>query len=67
MFAQYLFLARVQFIPKERITHPRDAMAACHDYIRIRCSFLFRETQDGADARRLEEQLTRELSPELNP
>jgi predicted GIY-YIG superfamily endonuclease len=29
MFAQYLFLARVQFIPKERITHPRDAKAAC--------------------------------------
>ena len=24
MFAQYLFLARVQFMPKKRITHPRD-------------------------------------------
>ena len=34
MFAQYLFLARVQFIPEERITHPRAAKAACHDYIR---------------------------------
>ena len=30
MFAQYLFLARVQFIPDERITHPRAAKEACH-------------------------------------
>ena len=33
MFAQSLFLARVQFIGDERITHPRDAKAACRDYI----------------------------------
>ena len=39
MFAQYLFLARVQFLPEERITHPREAKAACQDYIRERCSF----------------------------
>src|SRR5215813_4144330 len=33
MFAQYLFLARVQFVGAERITHPRNAKAACRDYI----------------------------------
>lgn len=38
MFAQYLFLAKVQFIPKKLITHPREAKAACQEYIRHRCS-----------------------------
>lgn len=28
MFAQYLFLARVQFLPENRIAHPRDAKSA---------------------------------------
>ncbi len=27
MFAQYLFLARVQFLPEERVTHPREGKA----------------------------------------
>lgn len=67
MFAQYLFLARVQFIPKERITHPRNAKAACYEYITERCSFRYAATQDGAEARELENRLKAELSPALNP
>ena len=67
MFAQYLFLARVQFIPEERITHPRDAKAACHAYIVERCSFRYRPTRDGAQARELEAQLKVDLRPALNP
>ena len=67
MFAQYLFLARVQFIPTERITHPRDAKAACHEYIVDRCSFRYATTADGAEGRKLEERLKRELRPSLNP
>jgi predicted GIY-YIG superfamily endonuclease len=38
MFAQYLFLARVQFVGAERINHPRNAKAACRDYIAQRCT-----------------------------
>jgi excinuclease UvrABC nuclease subunit len=34
MFAQYLFLARVQFLKETRIAHPREAKAACQAYIR---------------------------------
>ena len=45
MFAQYLFLARVQFIPRERITHPRDAKAACHRYIVEALTPLYVKTQ----------------------
>jgi hypothetical protein len=67
MFAQYLFLARVQFVPEERITHPRDAKAACHKYIMERCSFRFIQTVDGAEARALENQLKVTLRPVLNP
>jgi predicted GIY-YIG superfamily endonuclease len=33
MFAQYLFLSRVQFVAAERVTHPRDAKVACRAYI----------------------------------
>ena len=66
MFAQYLFLARVQFIPEERITHPRDAKAACHQYITERCSFRYVTTTDGAAARALEDRLKVELAPALN-
>src|SRR5262245_28188096 len=40
-FAQYLFLARVQFLSEERITHPRAAKAACRAYILERCSFRY--------------------------
>ena len=67
MFAQYLFLARVQFIPEERITHPREAKAACHAYIAERCSFRFYATEDGTAARALEDALKAELRPVLNP
>ena len=67
MFAQYLFLARVQFIPTERITHPRDAKQACHDYIVERCSFRYLATNDADQARQLEKELKAKLKPTLNP
>lgn len=51
MFAQYLFLARVQFTSRERIAHPRDAKSACRDYIRERCAFRYSVTGDSAEAR----------------
>src|SRR6478672_7807287 len=34
MFAQYLFLSRVQFLSGDRIIHPSAAKVACRDYIR---------------------------------
>ena len=67
MFAQYLFLARVQFASSKRITHPRDAKAACHKYIVQRCSFRYLVTDDAAQAREVEARLKTELKPELNP
>ena len=67
MFAQYLFLARVQFSSRNRITHPRDAKAACHRYIVDRCSFRYRVAGDGRQARQLETELKSELRPTLNP
>jgi hypothetical protein len=67
MFAQYLFLARVQFVPEERIRHPREAKAACQTYVCERCSFRYLATADGAEARELERQLKVELAPALNP
>ena len=67
MFAQYLFLARVQFLGGERICHPRAAQSACRSYIRERCAFRFVQADDGAEARLLEQQLKRELKPVLNP
>jgi hypothetical protein len=49
MFAQYLFLARVQFLGQDRINHPRDAKQACRDYISGRCAFRYATTpQDAA-------------------
>ena len=66
MFAQYLFLARVQFLYDERITHPRDVKAACHEYIMSRCSFRYVTANDGAVARALEQQLKSDLRPALN-
>lgn len=66
MFAQYLFLARVQFETEERITHPRTAKAACQKYIRDRCSFRFVTSPSGAEARELENQLKQDLRPALN-
>ena len=67
MFAQYLFLARVQFIPDKRITHPREAKAACKAYIRERCSVQFEVTVGGKQARALEAELKARLRPSLNP
>jgi predicted GIY-YIG superfamily endonuclease len=67
MFAQYLFLARVQFLTKDRITHPRDAKAACRNYIAERCSFAFLAAEDASAARDLENKLKLELKPALNP
>lgn len=66
MFAQYLFLARVQFLSKERITHPRDAKAACRGYVAERCSFTYRVTAGAAEARELESRLKTDLKPVLN-
>ena len=66
MFAQYLFLARVQFLSPTRITHPRDAKQACHLYIREHCSFRFKVLGNGNDARILEDQLKAHLKPTLN-
>jgi hypothetical protein len=67
MFAQYLFLARVQFLGDERITHPREAKAACRRYIHERCSFRYLVTTDAVKARDLENQLKVELQPSLSP
>lgn len=67
MFAQYLFLARVQFLFEDRITHPREAKRACQAYIRERCSFAVHVTADGTEARDLERRLKRDLIPALNP
>ena len=67
MFAQYLFLARVQFVHRNRITHPRDAKAACHRYITERCSFRYRASGNAKRARQLENELKSTLKPALNP
>jgi hypothetical protein len=67
MFAQYLFLARVQFIGIERITHPRNAKSACREYIGSRCTFQYKTTGTAAEARSLENRLKAELKPALNP
>lgn len=67
MFAQYLFLARVQFVPAERITHPRDAKRACHQYLIDRCTFSVVVASDGAEARALEARPRVELMPVFNP
>ncbi|MDQ3816084.1 MAG: hypothetical protein M3362_00140 [Acidobacteriota bacterium] len=67
MFAQYLFLARVQFLRENRCRHPGEAKAACRDYIRERCSFSFITAADGVEARDLERRLKQELRPSLNP
>jgi len=66
MFAQYLFLARVQFLYEERITHPRAAKVACRAYISERCAFRYLVVGTATEARALEGRLKRELSPALN-
>tara|TARA_B100000405_G_scaffold144775_1_gene101176 strand:+ start:232 stop:696 length:465 start_codon:yes stop_codon:yes gene_type:complete len=69
MFAQYLFLDRVQFLYKgtERITHPKKAKEACRAYIKERCSFQFLVSDDAASARDFERKLKASLNPTLNP
>ena len=67
MFALYLFLARVQFISRDRIVHPRDAKVACRRYIIDRCSFRYRVASDATSARELEEEFKFRLKPALNP
>jgi hypothetical protein len=67
MFAQYLFLARVQFTSDERIRHPQQAKAAVQAYIRERCRLRWVIAADGAEARQMERRLKRELAPALNP
>jgi hypothetical protein len=66
MFAQYLFLARVQFTVPERVTHPRAAKAACRAYITERCAFRFKPLASAAEARALEAALKHQLRPVLN-
>lgn len=66
MFAQYLFLARVQFVSAERATSPRAAQVACREYILERCSLRFRVMPSAAEARTLESALKRQLRPTLN-
>ncbi len=66
MFAQYLFLARVQFVTEERITHPRAAKTACRAYIADRCSFRYRVVGTAVEARALEARLKVELAPAFN-
>lgn len=66
MFAQYLFLSRVQFSTQERIRHPIDAKKACRSYLLEHCSFQFVAASDGAAARQLEHHLKKELRPVLN-
>jgi hypothetical protein len=67
MFAQYLFLSRVQFVGEERIKHPAAAKAACRSYLRERCTFRYITATSSAEARRLEQELKLELRPALNP
>lgn len=67
MFAQYLFLARVQFRHSHRISKPSEAKAACREYLVERCSFAYIVAETGIAARRLEVELKAELGPALNP
>jgi hypothetical protein len=67
MFAQYLFLARVQQLYEPRITHPRDAKDACRKYIGEHCTFRYKIVESAAEARALENGLKRSLVPSLNP
>lgn len=67
MFAQYLFLARVQHEHEQRIVHPRAAKAACQSWIAERCAFRFCQTGTGVEARAFEGELKRRLKPALNP
>jgi len=62
MFAQYLFLARVQFASEQRITHPRAAKTACRNYILARCSFRYVALSTPPEARSLESKAEKRTS-----
>ena len=66
MFAQYLFLARVQFTVAERVTHPMQAKALCQNYIRENCWLSWRVCESASEARALEATLKQSLRPVLN-
>ena len=66
MFAQYLFLSRVQFVAAQHVTHPRAAKVACRAYILERCSLRYRVMANAVEARALEKSLKRQLKPALN-
>jgi len=66
MFAQYLFLGRVQFTLAEPARNPRAAKEACHSYIAKRCSFRYKPMASASEARSVEDRLKRELKPALN-
>jgi hypothetical protein len=57
MFAQYLFLARVQFAHPDRIRRPNEAKAACRAYLIDRCGFAYLLAADAAEARAYESAL----------
>lgn len=67
MFAQYLFLAKVQFLSSERIIHPRQAKEACRRYTAERCAFQYCIADSASHARSVESHLRRTLRPTLNP
>jgi hypothetical protein len=50
MFAQYLFLARVQFAHQDRIRRPNEAKAACREYLMERCGFALILAANAAEA-----------------
>jgi hypothetical protein len=66
MFAQYLFLARVQFATAERARHPREPKAACRSYISARCTSHYKVLPSSVEARALEATLKHQLRPALN-
>lgn len=66
MFAQSLFLARVQFTLHEPVRHLRAAKKACHDDIVERCSFRGKALGSATAAREIENRLKRERKPALN-
>lgn len=67
MFAQYLFLDRVQFTVEERIKHPKDAKIACKKYIMERLSFSFLIAEGASQAREYETHFKKTMKPSLNP
>ena len=66
MFAQYLFLARAQFLAEERVTHPSLAKQLCQRYMQERCLFSWRICSSAAEARELETTFKHSHKPALN-